>query len=157
GDIVGTVRYMAPERFGGWSDPRSDVYGLGVTLYELLTLHPAFVESDRHRLIEQVTHEDPARPRKTDRLIPRDLETIVLKAIAKEPGRRYQTAAELAGDLGRFLAGEPVRARRVGPWERGVKWVKRRPAAAALLAVSAAAVLCLIVGILVHNVRLGAA
>jgi serine/threonine protein kinase/WD40 repeat protein/Tfp pilus assembly protein PilF len=157
GDIVGTVRYMAPERFHGWSDPRSDVYSLGITLYELLTLHPAFEDSDRPRLIEQVAHEDPPRPRKVDRSMPRDLETIVLKAIDKEPGRRYQTAAELGADLDRFLAGEPVRARRIGILERGVKWVKRRPTVAALVGVSAAAVLALIVGTLQHNARLGAA
>ena len=64
GDIVGTLRYMAPERFNGWSDPRSDVYGLGITLYELLTLRPAFEDSNRSRLVEQVLHEDPPRPRK---------------------------------------------------------------------------------------------
>ncbi|MCI0456805.1 MAG: protein kinase, partial [Gemmataceae bacterium] len=154
GDIVGTVRYMAPERFHGLSDPRSDVYGLGITLYELLTLRPAFEDSNRSRLIERVTHEEPLRPRKVDRSIPRDLETIVLKALAKEPGRRYPTAAELAEDLERFLAGEPVRARRIGLWERAVKWVKRRPAVAALLAVSAAAALALIAGTLVHNAQL---
>jgi WD40 repeat protein len=157
GDIVGTLRYMAPERIHGRSDPRSDVYGLGVTLYELLTLRPAFTGPSRPRLIEQVTHEDPPRPRRIDRSVPRDLETIVLKAIEKEPGRRYQTAAELAEDLRRFLAGEPVRARRVGVWERGVKWVKRRPALAALLAVSAAAALSLTVGALAHNAQLGVA
>jgi len=116
GDIVGTLRYMAPERFHGGSDPRSDVYSLGVTLYEMLTLCPAFEDSNRVRLMGRVTHEDPPCPRAVDRSIPRDLETIVLKAIAKEPGRRYQTAAELAEDLGRFLAGEPIRARRIGLW-----------------------------------------
>jgi hypothetical protein len=157
GDIVGTLRYMPPERIGGRSDRGSDVYGLGVTLYELLTLRPAFEDSSRPRLIEQITHEDPPRPRKVDRSIPHDLETIVLKAIAKEPGRRYQTAAELAEDLRLFLSGEPVRARRIGLWKRGVKWVKRQPAVAALLAVSAAATLSLIAGTLVHNARLGVA
>ena len=157
GDIVGTLRYMAPERLHGWSDPRSDVYGLGITLYELLTLRPAFADSYRARLLEQVTREDPPRPRKVDRSIPRDLETIVLKAIDKEPGRRYPTSAELAEDLGRFLTGEPVRARRIRMWERSVKWVKRQPAAAALLAVSAVATLSLVIGILAHNVRLAAA
>jgi WD40 repeat protein/tetratricopeptide (TPR) repeat protein len=157
GDIVGTLRYMAPERFQGKSDPRSDVYGLGVTLYELLTLRPAFEDSYRPRLMERVTHDDPPRPRKVDRSIPRDLETIVVKAIAKEPGRRYQTAADLGADLGRFLAGEPVRARRIGVWQRTAKWVKRRPAVAALLVVSAVAVLSLIAGIVVHNVQLGVA
>jgi eukaryotic-like serine/threonine-protein kinase len=157
GDIVGTLRYMAPERLRGWSDPRSDVYGLGITLYELLTLRPAFADSYRARLIDQVTREDPLRPRKVDRSIPRDLETIVLKAIDKEPGRRYPTSAALAEDLGRFLTGEPVRARRIGMWERSIKWVKRQPAAAALLAVSAAATLALVIGILAHNAGLAAA
>jgi tetratricopeptide (TPR) repeat protein len=135
GDIVGTLRYMAPERFHGWADPRSDVYGLGITLYELLTLRPAFEDAVRPRLIERVTREDPPRLRKVDRSIPRDLETIILKAIDKEPGRRYPTAADLAEDLRRFLAGQPVRARRIAVWERGVKWVKRRPAVACLLGV----------------------
>jgi WD40 repeat protein len=133
------------------------VYGLGITLYELLTLRPAFDNSYRPGLIEQVRHDDPPRPRKVDRSIPRDLETIVLKAIDKEPGRRYQTAAELAEDLGRFQAGEPVRARRITVWERGVKWVKRHPAVAALLAFSTATVIFLIVGSLVHSAQLGAA
>jgi serine/threonine protein kinase/WD40 repeat protein/tetratricopeptide (TPR) repeat protein len=157
GDIVGTLRYMAPERFQGSSDPRSDVYSLGTTLYELLTLQPPFADSSRAWLVGRIAHEEPPRPRQVDRSIPRDLETIVLKAIAKEPGRRYQTAAELAEDLGRFLAGEPVRARRIGLWERAVKWIKRRPAVAALLAVSAAAALTLLVVTLVHNAQLSGA
>ncbi len=157
GDIVGTLRYMAPERFHGWSDPRSDVYCLGITLYELLTLRPAFVDSPRPRLIERIMHDDPLRPRRLDRSIPRDLETIVLKAIDKEPGRRYQTAADLADDLEGFLAGRPVRARRTSILERSAKWVKRQPTMAALLAVSACAVIALIVGVIVHNASLGEA
>jgi serine/threonine protein kinase len=80
---------MAPERFDGWSDPRSDVYALGATLYELLTLRPAFEETDRVKLIEKVLHESPPPLRPIDRQIPRDLETIVLKALAKAPGERY--------------------------------------------------------------------
>src|SRR5262249_49719113 len=102
GDIIGTLRYMAPERFRGWSDPRSDVYSLGLTLYEMLLLRPAFETADRLELIRRITHEEPVRPRKLDPRIPRDLETIVLKATDKEPARRYQTTAELAADLRRF-------------------------------------------------------
>ena len=105
GDIIGTLRYMAPERFRGWSDPRSDVYSLGLTLYEMLLLRPAFESADRLKLIHQVTHDDPVPPRKVDPKIPRDLETIVLKAIDKEPSRRYPSADELAADLRRFLDG----------------------------------------------------
>ena len=112
GDIVGTLRYMAPERFDGWSDPRSDVYALGATLYEMLTLRPAFDESDRVKLIERVLHDSPPPLRQLDRRIPRDLETIVLKALAKEPGERYATAGQLAEDLRRFVAGRPILARR---------------------------------------------
>src|SRR5205823_845309 len=127
GDFVGTLRYMAPERFQGRSDPRSDVYGLGLTLYEMLTLRPAFAASDRARLVERVQQEEPPRPRKLDPNIPHDLETIVLKAIAKEPARRYPTAATMAEDLRRFLADRPVEARRVATWERVWRWVRRNP------------------------------
>jgi serine/threonine-protein kinase len=132
GDIVGTLRYMAPERFRGRSDPRSDVYALGVTLYELLTTEPAFSASDRAGLVDQVVHHEPRRPRAIDPQLPRDLETIVLKAMAKEPDRRYPSAEELAEDLRRFLADRPIRARRVGVVERAWRWARRNPIAAAL-------------------------
>jgi serine/threonine protein kinase/WD40 repeat protein len=132
GDIVGTLRFMAPERFQGRADPRSDVFSLGTTLYELLTLRPAFDTTDRPRLIQQVTHEDPPRPRKLDANLPRDLETIVLKAIAKEPADRYQSAGELAEDLRRFLADRPIRARRSSAIERTWRWCRRNRALAAL-------------------------
>src|SRR4029077_2884858 len=118
GDIVGTVRYMAPERFQGKADQGNDIYGLGITLYEMLTLRPAFEDSDRARLIDRVAHEEPPRPRKLDPHIPRDLETIVLKAIAKEPDRRYASADAMAEDLRRFLADRPIRARRVSSLEK---------------------------------------
>jgi serine/threonine protein kinase/WD40 repeat protein len=154
GDIIGTLRYMAPERFAGRSDPRSDVYALGITLYEMLTLEPAFGEEIRPRLIEQLLHQDPPRPRQRDGNIPRDLETIVLKAIDKDPGRRFQTAGDLAADLRRYLAGEPLHARRTGLWERALKWARRRPAVAALLGVTAAALLTALVGGLIYNAQL---
>ncbi len=141
GDIVGTLRYMAPERFNGWSDPRSDVYALGATLYELLTLRPAFEESDRVKLIERVLHESPTPLRQLDRRIPRDLETIVLKALAKEPGERYATAGQLAEDLQRFVAGKPILARRSSAIERLWRWSKRNPVLALAAGAVAAALL----------------
>jgi serine/threonine protein kinase len=125
GDVVGTLRYLAPERFGGVSDARSDIYSLGLTLYELATLRPGFAENDRLRLLDQIHKETPPRPRQVVPAVPRDLETIILKASDKEPARRYQTAGELAEDLRCFLAGEPIRARRLGLLERLGKFVRR--------------------------------
>jgi eukaryotic-like serine/threonine-protein kinase len=148
GDIVGTLRYMAPERFDGWSDPRSDVYALGATLYELLTLRPAFDESDRVKLIDRVLHDGAIPLRQLDRRIPRDLETVVLKALAKEPADRYATAGQLAEDLRRFVAGKPILARRSNPFERSWRWSKRNPLAAGLMAAVAALLLVLVVGFL---------
>ena len=113
GDIVGTLRYMPPEAFEGRADKRGDIYSLGLTLYELLALKPAFEDKDRHRLIKRVTTEEPARLDKLNHSIPRDLVTIVHKAIDREPARRYPTAGELAADLQRFLDDEPIRARRI--------------------------------------------
>jgi WD40 repeat protein len=132
GDILGTLRYMAPERFRGDADARADVYALGMTLYELLTLHPGFESSDRLKLIERIKTEEPPRPRAVDPRISRDLETIVLKAIEKDPRARYQSAHAMAEDLGRFLADEPIRARRVGAAERYWRWARRNPAIATL-------------------------
>jgi serine/threonine protein kinase len=134
GDIVGTMRFMAPERFEGRSLPQSDVYSLGLTLYELLTLRPAFDDSNKARLIEKVLHEPPVAPRKRDPHVPRDLETIVLKCLAKDVGGRYATAEALAEDLRRFLADRPVRARRASGAERLWRWCRRNPVVASLLA-----------------------
>jgi serine/threonine protein kinase/WD40 repeat protein/tetratricopeptide (TPR) repeat protein len=145
GDIVGTLRFMAPERFQGRADPRSDVYSLGITLYEMLTLQPAFDNNGKPQLIERVTHEDPPRPRTVDPHIPRDLETIVLKAVAKEPADRYPTAAALAEDLRRFLADRPIRARRNSTLERTWRWCRRNPAVAGLS--GAVALLLVVLGI----------
>jgi serine/threonine protein kinase/WD40 repeat protein len=137
GDIVGTLRYMSPERFRGDSGPEGDVYGLGMTLYELLTLRPAFDEGDRARLIDHVLHTDPPPPRAVDPKVPRDLETIVLKAIAKHPADRYVSARALAEDLGRFLQDRTILARRSSLSERLWRWCKRNPALAALAALAA--------------------
>ena len=141
GDIVGTIRYMAPERFHGQCDARSDIYALGLTLYEMLGLRPAFEQTGRQALIRQVMEEEPARLRKLDPSIPRDLETVIQKAIARDPSGRYATAAALAEDLSRFLDGKPVRARDTGTLERSWKWARRRPAIASLLAGLVVAVL----------------
>jgi serine/threonine protein kinase/tetratricopeptide (TPR) repeat protein len=146
GDIVGTLRYMAPERFTGQADARGDIYSLGLTLYELLVQRPAFAETDRNRLIHQVTHEDPAPPRKFNPDIPRDLETVVLKAIEREPGRRYPTAAALATDLKRFVEDKPIGARRVSARERLWRWCRRNPALAGLAGGVAFLLLVLTVG-----------
>jgi WD40 repeat protein/serine/threonine protein kinase len=144
GDFLGTLRYMAPERFRGACDARADVYGLGLTLYELLTLRPAFADTDHARLIGQVHFKEPPRPRALNPGVPRDLETVVLKAMDKDPARRYQTATELADDLQRLLTGEPVRARRLSSPERLARWCRRYPVVAAL---SAALLVSLLAGL----------
>src|SRR5262249_55329010 len=134
GDIVGTLRYMAPERFQGQCDSRSDVYSLGLTLYELLTLRPAFAASERAQLIDRLLHDQPPRPRAVDPRIPRDLEMIVLKAMARDPGERYATATALAEDLRCFLADRPILARRTPLWERTWRLCKRNRLVASLTA-----------------------
>src|SRR5262245_41774652 len=132
GDLVGTFRYMAPERFRGQGDARSDIYSLGLTLYELLVLRPAFEAPDRMALSEQIRTLEPPRPRALDPRIPRDLETIVLKAIEKDPGARYASAQALAEDLGRFLDDLPILARRASAVERYLRWARRHPTSAVL-------------------------
>jgi WD40 repeat protein len=134
GDVIGTVRYMAPEAFAGPGDARGDVYGLGLTLYELLTLRPAFEEKDRRRLLDNIMDGTLSPPRKVNPAVPRDLETVVLKAIARDPAQRYATAADLAEDLRRFLADRPIRARRVSLREQVWRWCRRNPALALLSA-----------------------
>jgi WD40 repeat protein/serine/threonine protein kinase len=134
GDIVGTLRFMAPERFDGHSLPQSDVYSLGLTLYELLTLRPAFDDTNRGRLVEKVLHEPPVPPRQVDRSIPRDLETIVLKCVAKDARERYASAEAVAEDLRRFLADRPILARRSTWRERSWRWCRRNPVVAGLAA-----------------------
>ncbi|HEX5272778.1 MAG TPA: serine/threonine-protein kinase, partial [Gemmataceae bacterium] len=132
GDIIGTLRYMPPEAFEGKADRRADVYALGLTLYELLALRPAFDETDRKKVVKQVMTTEPERLDRLDPAIPRDLVTVVHKASERDPGRRYQTAGDLAADLRRFLADEPVRARRVSQLERYLRWARRNPGIAVL-------------------------
>ena len=134
GDIVGTLRYMAPERFHGEADSRSDIYSLGLTLYELLTFKRAFDGTDRVALTHNVTMEDLVPPRRHNLSIPQDLETIVLKAAAREPSDRYENAEHLANDLECFLEDRPIRARRAGPGEQFVRWCRRNRAVACLAA-----------------------
>ena len=147
GDLVGTLRYMAPERFRGQADAGADIYGLGLTLYELLSLRPAFAASDRLELLGQIQTDEPARLRSIDGRIPRDLETIVFKAIDKEPARRYASAALLAEDLRRFLDDEAITARRASAIERLMKFARRQRAVAALGALFLIAVLVGVAGI----------
>jgi serine/threonine protein kinase/tetratricopeptide (TPR) repeat protein len=131
GDLVGTLRYMSPEQALAKRvvvDHRTDVYSLGATLYELLTLEPAFGGNDRQELLRQIAFEEPKPPRRVNRAIPAELETVVLKAMEKNPAERYTTAKEFADDLRRFLADEPIRAKRPGLVARGRKWARRHQA-----------------------------
>jgi serine/threonine protein kinase/WD40 repeat protein/Flp pilus assembly protein TadD len=134
GDMLGTLRYMPPEAFDGKCDARGDVYGLGITLYEMLGLRPAYDQHDRNRLIKAVTTSEPPRLRSVRFSVPRDLETIVHKAIDREPNRRYRTAAELGADLQRFLNDEPIKAREISVIERTWRWCRRYPFDAAMVA-----------------------
>jgi hypothetical protein len=130
GDLVGTLRYMSPEQALAQRvtiDHRTDVYSLGATLYELLTLAPAFAGSTRQELLRQIAFEEPRPPRRLNRAIPPELETIVLKAMEKNPTERYATAQELADDLERWLKDEPIRARPPSPLVRARKWGRRHP------------------------------
>ena len=144
GNVAGTLRYMAPERFAGQSDPSGDVYALGVTLYELVTLQPPFAILDRDQLIHQILSDEPERPSELDPSIPRDLEVIVLKAMAKDSAQRYATAEELADDLACFLADRPILARRESWSEQARRWLRRNPVVGGL----SAAVLGLLIGLI---------
>jgi eukaryotic-like serine/threonine-protein kinase len=146
GDVVGTLRYMAPERFSGQTDARSDVYSLGLTLYEMLTLTPAFTASHRPQLINSILNDEPVRPRKHDSRVPLDLETIVQKAIAKAPTDRFKTADEVAKELRRFIEGRPIRSRRMSVPERVWRWSRRNPAIALLILLAACLSTMLVAG-----------
>jgi serine/threonine protein kinase len=128
GDLVGTLRYMSPEQALGKGAPidhRTDIYSLGATLYELLTLEPVFSDSDPRQLLHRILEEEPRPLRSLERSIPVELETIILRTLAKAPEERYASAQELADDLRRYLQDEPIRARRPTLWERARKWSRR--------------------------------
>ncbi len=132
GDVVGTPQYMPPESFGGNYDVRSEVYSLGLTLYELLALRPAIEGRNTAEVIRKASLGVSVSPRKANPLVPRDLETIVLKSLAIDPRSRYVSAGELRDDLERFLSDRPISARRTGLIERSVRWSRREPTTALL-------------------------
>jgi tetratricopeptide (TPR) repeat protein len=155
GALLGTPQYMAPEQAAGrHAGPAVDIYALGVVLYECLTGRPPFQAATPLEALDQVRSMDPPPPSGLRPGLPRDLETICVKCLEKEPRRRYPSAAALADDLARFLRGEPIAARPIGPGERLAKWVKRRPYQAALAALAALATGAALGGLIAHNARL---
>ncbi|MHB8952099.1 MAG: protein kinase domain-containing protein [Pirellulaceae bacterium] len=145
GDILGTLRYMAPETFKGQANARSELYSLGLTLYELLALRPAFDEARRETLIDRVMNAEVEPLGIVNVQIPRDLQTIVHKAIDRDPAHRYATARELAEDLQRFVEDEPIRARRISLYEYVLRWSRRNKGLAA--SILTVAVLLLVINI----------
>ena len=156
GDVLGTLRYMSPEQELARRvliDGRTDIYSLGVTLYELLTLRPAVDGKDRSEIMRRIAEEEPAPVRKLNSAVPRDLETVILKAISKEPSGRYATAKELADELRRFLEHRPIISRAPNLLDRAAKWARRHRYAVWSGSVSLAALLILsVVGLAVSNV-----
>ena len=145
GDVVGTLRFMAPERFEGHSDARCDIYSLGATIYEMIALRPAFGGANRAQIVRAVLQGTPRPLRHEDPRVSRDLESVVLKAMARSPADRYRTAAELAAELRLVEANRPILSRRISALEQYWRWCKRNPTVASLTAL--AAVLTLAVAI----------
>jgi serine/threonine protein kinase/WD40 repeat protein/tetratricopeptide (TPR) repeat protein len=159
GDVLGTLRYMSPEQAlarHGLVDHRTDVYSLGATLYELLTRHPAVDGASKEEILHRLAFEEPICPRKLDRSIPAELETVALKALARNPQERYATAAELADDLRRWLSDRPILARPPGPIQRLRKWCHRhRPLVVAVAVFLTLLVAGLCLGAVAYGVRKG--
>jgi WD40 repeat protein/serine/threonine protein kinase len=155
GDLLGTLRYMSPEQALGKRvviDHRTDIYSLGATLYELLTLQPAFTGRDRQEILRQIAFEEPQAPRRLNRAVPGDLETIVLKALGKNPEERYATAQDLVDDLRRFLEDKPIRAKPPTLLHRTKKWARRHQSVVATAVVASFLLLLLAVaGLMVSN------
>ncbi len=152
GDVLGTPAYMAPEQASGIVTrlgPGVDVYALGAILYEMLTGRPPFQSPDPIQTLMMVLSMDPIPPRRLQPGVPRDLETICLRCLEKTPKRRYPSAEELAEDLKRFVDGRPIHARPIRTWEKGLKWARRRPAAAGLISLALLGVIALATGFLV--------
>lgn len=144
GEVVGTPNYMAPEQAHARLEeigPAADIYALGALLYEMLTSRPPFVGKTPLEVLMQVIAADPLAPRQLLPAIPRDLDTICMKCLEKEPRRRYASAAHLADDLARFLAGEPILARPLGPITRAARWCRRKPGVAAVWGLAASLLL----------------
>ncbi len=153
GDLLGTVRYMSPEQALAKRVPvdhRTDVYSLGLTLYELLTLEPAFPGDNPQQILQEIAFREPRPPSRLNRAVPPELETILIKATAKDPEARYATALDMAEDLRRFLADKPILARRPSLLDRGSKWARRHRA---LVGSAAVALVISVVALLVGNIR----
>jgi serine/threonine protein kinase len=157
GAIMGTPSYMAPEQARGeakLTGPATDVYALGAILYEMVTGRPPFKGATAQETVHQLLTEDPVPPTRLQPHMSRDLETICLRCLQKEPSRRYLSAGALADDLRRYLDGKPIQARPTPAWERVVKWTRRHPGAAMVLAVSTLAAVVLVTSSLASNARL---
>ncbi len=157
GDIIGTPAYMSPEQASGRNDDvdvRSDVYSLGTILYELLTGRPCYRGAGDADTLRRILTDDPPAPRQLRRDVPRDLEAICLKCLAREPNLRYSTADALANDLTRYLKSEPTVARPLHGWDRALKWARRHPARAALLGVVTLSLVVVFLTVAGYNARL---